>query len=113
MLGIDENFVPTLLHQDDPDHKRLRGLVAKAFTVQGVEAMRGRIQQIADSLLDAVAGQGSFDVVEAYAKPLPTIVVAAMLGVNENDEDSFKRWSDNWVSSLQPQPHPSAGEVNG
>ena len=35
-LGVDENFQPTLLHMDDPDHKRLRDLVSKAFNQQSV-----------------------------------------------------------------------------
>ena len=105
-LGVDEHFIPTMLHMDDPDHKRLRGLVAKAFTVQAVEAMRGRILEIADRLLDAVAGQSSFDLVETYTKPLPTIVIAVMLGVNQNDQNSFKRWSDERVHLFNPNRTP-------
>jgi len=111
VLGIDEKFVPSMLFLDDPDHKRLRDLVAKAFTVQAVEGMRSRIQQIADRLLDAVAGQSSFDVVEAYAKPLPTVVIAVMLGVNENDQASFKRWSDERVHLLNPHRTPEQAKA--
>jgi cytochrome P450 len=111
VMRIDETFVPTMLQMDDPDHKRLRSLVAKAFNVQAVEAMRGRIQQIADRLLDAVAGQSSFDVVEAYAKPLPTIVIAVMLGVNESDQEWFKRWSEERVHLFNPNRTPAQQEA--
>jgi hypothetical protein len=100
-----------MLHLDDPDHKRLRNLVAKAFSVQAVEAMREPIQRIADRLLDAVAGQSSFDVVEAYAKPLPTIAISVMLGVNENDQESFKRWSDERVHVFNPNRTPEQAKA--
>jgi cytochrome P450 len=53
-----------------------------------------------------VEGQSSFDVVEVYAKSLPTIVIAAMLGVNEGDQESFKRWSDARVHVFNPNRTP-------
>jgi hypothetical protein len=93
-LGVDENYQPFMLHMDDPDHKRLRDLVSKAFTQRSVDAMRTRIEAIANRLLDEVADSSRFDVMEAYAKPLPTIVIAEMLGVDESDQRDFKRWSD-------------------
>jgi cytochrome P450 len=103
---VDKGFRPTMLHLDDPDHKRLRSLVAKAFNAQSIEAMRGRIKEIADRLLDAVEGQSSFDVVDAYSKPLPTIVIATMLGVNESDQGNFKRWSDDRAHIFNPKRTP-------
>jgi cytochrome P450 len=53
-LGVDETFKPSMLHMDDPDHKRLRDLVSKAFSQRSVESMRGRIDEIASRLLDEV-----------------------------------------------------------
>ena len=108
---VDKGFRPTMLHLDDPDHKRLRSLVAKAFNVQAIEAMRGRINEIANRLLNAVAGQTSFDVVEAYAKPLPTIVIATMLGVSESDQEHFKRWSDDRAHIFNPTRTPEQQEA--
>jgi cytochrome P450 len=93
-LGVDEKFQPSMLHMDDPDHKRLRDLVSKAFTQRSVDAMRPRIEAIANRLLDEVVDGSRFDVMEAYAKPLPTIIIAEMLGVDESDQRDFKRWSD-------------------
>jgi cytochrome P450 len=106
---IDRGFRPSMLHLDDPDHKRLRNLVAKAFNAQSIEAMRGRIREIVDKLFDEVADRSSFDVMEAFAKPLPTIVIAAMLDVNKSDHDKFKRWSDDLgvgrtIASAHPWP---------
>ena len=93
-LGVDEKFQPSMLHMDDPDHKRLRDLVSKAFNQRSVDAMRTRIGEIANRLLDEVVDGSHFDVMEAYAKPLPTIVIAEMLGVDARDQEDFKRWSD-------------------
>ncbi len=101
-LGVDENFEPSILHMDDPDHKRLRSLVSKAFNQASVEAMRPRIGEIANRLLDEVLDPGRFDIVETYAKPLPTIVIAAMLGVDETDQRDFKKWSDAQVHMFNP-----------
>jgi hypothetical protein len=95
---------PSMLMQDDPSHARLRGLVNRAFTPRAVELLAPRIQQIVDELLDAVAGSETFDLIAAFAGPLPTIVIAEMLGVDANDRDDFKRWSDDGVASFDPFP---------
>src|SRR5271165_2867145 len=80
-LTGQDGGMPSLLHLDDPDHKRLRGLVSRAFNQRAVDAFRPRIRAIADGLLDRVADAAAFDVMDAYAAPLPTIVLAEMLGV--------------------------------
>ena len=50
-----------MMETEPPDHTRLRSLVAKAFARGHVERLRPRVQQLADELLDAVAGRGEFD----------------------------------------------------
>jgi hypothetical protein len=99
---VDENYQPSMLFADDPDHKRLRGPVSKAFNQQSVEAIRPRIAEIANRLLDEIPDPRRFDVVAAYSNPLPTIAIAAMLGIDEKDQRDFKRWSDSQVHSLNP-----------
>jgi cytochrome P450 len=89
-----ETFEPSMLQLDDPDHKRIRGLVFQAFNQRAVDTFRPRIRVIGDELLDALAGQDSFDVIAEYAAPLPIIVIAEMLGVAARDLAQFKRWSD-------------------
>ena len=95
---------PSMLMQDDPTHARLRGLVNKTFTPRAVELLAPRIQEVVDELLDAVAGSESFDLIGAFAGPLPTIVIAEMLGVDANDRADFKRWSDDGVAGFDPFP---------
>ncbi|MEX0786797.1 MAG: cytochrome P450 [Dehalococcoidia bacterium] len=102
MRLFEERDEPSILFLDAPDHTRLRGLVSKAFTPRAVEGMAPRIQEIVDELLDAVAGGPGFDLIGAFAGPLPTIVIAEMLGVDPADRDDFKRWSDESVQGFNP-----------
>src|SRR5215469_18709443 len=71
-----EAFEPSMLQLDDPDHKRIRGLVSLAFNQRAVDAVRPRIRAIADGLLDVLSGRDQFDVIAEYASPLPIIVIA-------------------------------------
>src|SRR5215212_10259773 len=85
-----------MLFLDPPDHTRLRGLVNKAFTPRVVEGMRARIQQLVDEMLDQVEGTGRIDLIRDLAVPLPTVVIAAMLGVPQEDREQLKVWSDDF-----------------
>ena len=102
LFAAPDGREPSILFLDAPEHDRLRGLVSKAFTPRAIEGMAPRIQQIADDLLDAVAAEPRFDLIAAYAGPLPTIVIAEMLGVDPADRDEFKRWSDIGVMGFDP-----------
>lgn len=86
-----------MLMQDPPNHTRLRGLVNKAFTPRVVEGMRSRIQQLVDELLDKVEPAGRMDVIRDLAVPLPTVVIAIMLGVPHEDRDQLKKWSSDFA----------------
>jgi cytochrome P450 len=99
---VDENYKPGMLFADDPDHKRLRGLVTKAFSHNAMEAMRPQIIEAANRLLDEIPNPGNFDVIQGYADPLPTIVIALMLGVDRRDLAKFKEWSDCHSSVFNP-----------
>jgi cytochrome P450 len=90
--------VKSLIHSDPPDHTRLRGLVTKAFTPRVVEAMRPRIQQITDELLDAVRLDRTMDVVKDLAIPLPVTVLAEIFGVPKLDLGLFKGWADDLLA---------------
>jgi cytochrome P450 len=91
----------TMLRMDDPDHRRLRGLMNKAFTPKAVEALRPRIREIARALLAQIP-DGEFDLIDTVAGPLPVIVIAEMLGIDPADRRDFKRWSDGQALGLNP-----------
>ncbi|GHO99656.1 polyketide biosynthesis cytochrome P450 PksS [Reticulibacter mediterranei] len=84
----------TMLTVDEPDHRRLRLLVSKAFTPKYIESLRPQVQQIADELLDRVQDQGQMDLVADYAFPLPINVISEMLGVPHADRDQIRGWSE-------------------
>lgn len=84
----------SMLASDAPDHARLRGLVQKAFTAGRVEQMRSRIESLTEQFLEAPLRRGHLDVVRDYALPLPTTIIAEMLGVPESDRERFHHWSD-------------------
>lgn len=80
---------------DPPDHTRLRRLVAPAFTKRRIGALRSRIQQITDELLDAItAGQPPVDLLSRLAQPLPIRVLCEVLGVPFADHDRVRKWAE-------------------
>ncbi|RAS80724.1 cytochrome P450 [Priestia endophytica] len=83
----------SMLSVDNPDHKRLRRLVSKAFTPRYMESLRPRVQKIADELLDQVIDKGEMDIVKDYAYPLPINVISDMLGVPQSDQGKIHKWS--------------------
>ena len=93
---------PSMLALDPPDHTRLRRLVNRAFTPRQVAKMEDYIRATAHALLDDVGDAGEFDLMPAFAVPLPTIVIARMIGVPEEDLDRFKAWSDDLARLLEP-----------
>jgi cytochrome P450 len=88
-----------MLNRDPPDHTRLRTLVQQAFSPRLVEAMRGRIETLADELLERVKRRGRMDLIADYALPIPTTIIAEMLGVPVGDRHKFHRWSSAMLSA--------------
>lgn len=79
----------SMLFMDDPDHRRLRGLVTQAFSKRATEASRSWIQMIADDLLDAIdQTRGSIDVVSEFAVPFPIAVIAEISASTRPTESS-------------------------
>jgi cytochrome P450 len=102
MLGLH------MLNLDPPDHTRLRRLVTKAFTARRVEQLRPRVGAITASLLSSLPAlsslqaDGSVDLLEAFAFPLPVTVICELLGVPAEDRDDIRFWSAAAVSSTMP-----------
>lgn len=95
---VGRAFPPLVLILDDPPrHTRFRRLVNKTFTLRRVEALTPWIAAVADELLDTI-GQEPVDIVEHYTIPLPVKVIARMLGIPGEEYETFKRWSDAFLS---------------
>ncbi|MFJ2212579.1 cytochrome P450 [Streptomyces sp. NPDC101062] len=79
---------------DDPEHARLRRMVAAPFAFKRVEAMRPAVQKITDELIDGLlAGPTPVDLVQAFALPLPSLVISELLGVPYGDHEFFQESS--------------------
>ncbi|ONI78038.1 cytochrome P450 [Actinosynnema sp. ALI-1.44] len=83
-----------LVTKDWPRHRKLRTLVSQVFTPRAVAGLRPHIEKTTDSLLDAVADAGQFDLIDALAYPLPITVVAELLGLPIEDKPRFHVWGE-------------------
>jgi cytochrome P450 len=99
-IGITEGplyewFVNMLASTPPDDHRRLRALVSKAFSPRMVENLRPTARRIAERLADDIARQGAqCEFVEAFAEPLPALVMCEMLGVPSADYHLFHCWAN-------------------
>ncbi len=95
---------PTMLTTDPPDHTRLRRIVAAAFMPRVIAQMRGTITTCVDDLLDRATERGAtFDIVRDLAYPLPTIIIAALLGLPVADWERVKVLSDGLITFFPQQ----------
>ena len=107
MLGIGEELLPylteSILDADGVDHTRLRKLVSRGFTVRRVNALRPRVEEITNGLLDALADPA--DIVADFAYPLPITVICELVGVPLEDRPRWRHWG----AALQTFARDSAG----
>jgi cytochrome P450 len=89
----------SLLALNPPDHTRLRRLAAPAFTPRRMAGYETLVESAIDRLLDRVAGRDSFDLVSAFASPLPIAVITEMLGLPD-EPDRFRRVGATVASAL-------------
>ncbi|MFF4260258.1 cytochrome P450 [Streptomyces sp. NPDC001663] len=81
----------SFIMMDDPEHARLRRMVTAPFAIKKVEALRPAVQKIVDDLIDdMLAGPRPVDLVEAFALPIPSLVICELLGVPYDDHAFFQ-----------------------
>ncbi|WP_329331963.1 cytochrome P450 [Streptomyces sp. NBC_00663] len=81
----------SFIMMDDPEHARLRRMVTAPFAIKKIEALRPAVQRIVDGLIDdMLARSGTVDLVEAFALPLPSLVICELLGVPYDDHAFFQ-----------------------
>ncbi|MGE0216749.1 cytochrome P450 [Mycolicibacterium sp.] len=92
---------PSLLSIEPPDHTRCRKLVSSVFTTRAVNALRDRVQDTADRLLDDLEREtGVVDVVPRYCSQLPVAIISDILGVPERDREHILRFGELAAPSL-------------
>ena len=97
----------TIVLMDDPEHARIRSLLAPPFRAREIETLRGRITARVDAALDRLldrhgAGPAELDLVGELAYPLPVEVFTEMLGLPEEDNPRFRHWTQCVARAVDP-----------
>lgn len=83
--------VSTFIRMDDPEHARMRKMLARNFTIRHVESMRPKIQRITDDHVDRLLSlTPPVDLVAEFALPIPSLVISQLLGVPYEDAEFFQ-----------------------
>ncbi|MFF0015582.1 cytochrome P450 [Streptomyces sp. NPDC005374] len=100
----------SFIMMDDPEHARLRRMVTAPFAIRKIEALRPAVQRIVDGLIDdLLAGPQPADLVEAFALPLPSLVICELLGVPYDDHELFQENTKTMVrTTATPQERGTA-----
>jgi cytochrome P450 len=104
-----------LVSLDPPDHTRIRRMLTGQFSMRRLTAMRPYIEQITTKLLDQMEAAGPpVDLMQAFALPLPSLVICELLGVPFEDQADFQRRSDTMldVSVTSKQQAQNTLEMN-
>jgi cytochrome P450 len=101
--GLHPLRPPSLLAVEPPEHTRYRKTVSSVFTPRAVAALRGRVTEAAEALLDELAGDGSgatVDIVDRYCSQLPVAVISGILGVPDSDRAKVLEYGELAAPSL-------------
>ncbi len=90
----------SMLELEPPRHTRLRGLVLRAFTSRRIAGLGPEIAALSNTLIDGFPS-GPFDLLDAFARPLPVIIICRLLGVRDDRADDLLMWSNAMVAMYQ------------
>jgi cytochrome P450 len=90
----DEMLAGLMIFMDPPRHEEFRHLVSRAFTPRRVAALDERARALCAQFLDPLRDAERFDFVEEFAAKIPTMLIGALLGVPESDQDQLRIWGD-------------------
>ncbi|MCV7380647.1 cytochrome [Mycobacterium alsense] len=91
-----------LIFTDPPRHRQLRKLINSGFTRRQVQLLEPKVRQIVKSIVDGVDASREYEFAEEIAAPLPTRMIAEMLGAPPEDWERFRAWSDAAVGTADP-----------
>jgi cytochrome P450 len=90
--------LPSIVGMDVPRHRQLRSLVNQAFTPRTALQLAPRITEICHQLIDQVSGAGEMDLMQDFAYRLPIAIIAELLGIPVEEQDTFRRWSETLIT---------------
>jgi len=88
-----------MLDRDEPDHTRLRSLLAKSFTSAKVEQMKPKVERLVTDLLDAIPLGRPIDLIEEFTRPLAVTIIADLLGVPAESREDFPTWENDILTA--------------
>ena len=93
----------SMIMMDDPEHSRLRKIIARGFTPRAVERLRADLGARAQRIAERAAEEGSGDFVLQVAAELPLQAIAGLLGVPSEDRGKLFDWSNQMIGSDDPE----------
>ncbi|MEU8041245.1 cytochrome P450 [Streptosporangium sp. NPDC049078] len=86
------------LLMDEPQHGRYRKPLVGKFTVRRMRQLTERVEQVTAEHLDAMEAAGpTADLVTAFAKPIPSVIICELLGVPYEDRGRFQENIDKFL----------------
>lgn len=99
LAALRPRRIPMLASADQPGHKRQRRLVQSAFAPRRLNKAEPWLRKTAEELINAFPDNETVDAVAGLTVPLPVRAIAILMGVDESQQEQFKRWSDNFFFS--------------
>jgi cytochrome P450 len=93
----------SLIFTDPPRHRQLRKLINSGFTRRGVAVLEPKIREIVRGILDGMQPDSVHDFAEEIAAPLPTRMIAELIGAPPDDWEQFRAWSDAATGTADPE----------
>jgi cytochrome P450 len=90
----------SMIVEDDPEHRRLRSLVNKAFKPHAIAAVNEPVQRQAHELIDKMEKGGTVDLLPEYCLPIPVAVISQLMGCSEEDTVEFQSLMKNLSEGL-------------
>ncbi|MEN4396807.1 cytochrome P450 [Mycolicibacterium senegalense] len=84
----------SILNMEGEEHRRLRSLVARAFTPRATARMHDAIHGVVNELLDRIQDAGRCEFVADVARPYPIPIICALFGAPREDWQQFSRWAE-------------------
>ena len=92
-----------LIFTDPPRHRQLRKLINSGFTRRRVAVLEPKIREIVRGILDGIEPDSVHEFADEIAAPLPTRMIAELIGAPADDWEQFRAWSDAATGTADPE----------
>ncbi len=92
-----------LIFTDPPRHRQMRKLINSGFTRRRVAVLEPKIREIVRGILDGIEPDSVHEFAEEIAAPLPTRMIAELIGAPPDDWEQFRAWSDAATGNADPE----------